>query len=139
MLRLARLDVFEPDVLVMCPALDRRADVLGAVVAPYDLRPAPPGNDLPRGSDHTLWGQREIDLDTQGFAVEVINDVEQSEAPAILELVVHELHGPDLVDGFRHPQRFRFALTSRLRRLCAGSALAPGRTCRCACGSIGSP
>lgn len=89
-------------------ALDRCTDVLGTVVATYDLWLAAPGNDLPQGPDHTLCGQREVDLDAQCFAVEVIHDVEQSEAPAIFELVVHEIHGPDLVDGLRHAQRFGF-------------------------------
>lgn len=48
-----------------------------------DLRLATPGNDLPQGTDHTIGGQGEIDLDAQGFAVEVINDVEQSKAPVM--------------------------------------------------------
>lgn len=106
LLELARLDVFELDAPVICPSLDRCTDVLGAVITLNDLWLAPPGNNLLQGSDHTLGRQQKVYLDAQGFAVEVINHIEQSEAPAIFELVVHEIHGPDFVHGQRHAQRF---------------------------------
>ena len=38
---------------------------------------------------------------------EVVNDVEQPIASTIRELVMHKVHRPALVDGFRHSQWFR--------------------------------
>jgi len=57
--------------------------------------------------DHPLEGQRKILLNAQRLAFEVINDVEQAQAPAVFQLVVHEVHGPDLIDGIWNGQGFR--------------------------------
>ena len=87
--------------------LDGCTDVLRPVVTTYDLWLSSPGNDLLEGANHAFGWQGEIDFDPQGFAVEVINDIEQPEVSAILQLVVHEVHGPDLIDGLRHAQWLR--------------------------------
>lgn len=49
--------------------------------------------------------QRQVNLDSQPFAVEVVEPVEQPEATSVAQLVVHEVHGPDLVDCIGHHQR----------------------------------
>jgi hypothetical protein len=43
----------------------------------------------------------------QGFPVEIVDNIEQAVAPAIRKLVMHEIHRPALVDGFRDGERFR--------------------------------
>jgi len=55
-------------------------------------------------ANHPLRGQREVNLHANGLAVEVVNDIEQSERSAVIELVVHEVHGPHLVDTLRYGQ-----------------------------------
>lgn len=117
---LAWLDVFEFDAPVIRPSLDRCTDVLGAVVTPNDLWLAPPGNDLPQGSDHTLGGQGDVDLDAQGFAVEVVNHVEQSEVPAIFELVCMKSMDQTSLKANGTLSGSGLSRTSRLRGLMRG-------------------
>jgi hypothetical protein len=56
------LDVFKPDAPLLCPALDVGADVLRAVVAADDLRPAAPGND-PKSGSYPVAGSASMGLD----------------------------------------------------------------------------
>ena len=77
---------------------------LRPVVTSKDLRLATPGNDLLQSPDHQLRGQREVHLKTQRLAVEVIDDIEQAQVPAVFESVVHEVHRPDLIDGMSNGQ-----------------------------------
>lgn len=57
LLRLARLDVIEPDVILSSPFDDRCAQVLGPVVAPNSFGPATPTDDLPQRTDHAFRWQ----------------------------------------------------------------------------------
>ena len=47
--------------------------------------------------DKTLRGQRGVDLDVQGFAIEIIDDVECAVFPAVVERIGHEIDRPDRV------------------------------------------
>ena len=38
----------------------------------------------------------------------VIYDIKQPEAPAVLELIMHKIHGPDLIDAVGYSQRLWF-------------------------------
>ena len=51
-----------------------------------------------------FWGQREVHLYAQRFTVEIIDDIEQAQVPAVLQLVVHEVHRPDLIDDLGNGQ-----------------------------------
>ena len=65
--------------------LDGRADVLRPIVtADYLRRFATPGNDL-RGvlESRAMWAVRKSTSMPSGFAVEVVNHVEQPEASAV--------------------------------------------------------
>ena len=95
LLRLARLDVFEPDAPFLSPVPNGFADVLRAVVAPDHLGLDSLANDLFQGPDHALRWQSEVHLDAQRLPVEVVDDVEQPKAASIRQLVVHAVHGPD--------------------------------------------
>src|SRR5690606_13916169 len=81
------------------------ADVLRSVVTADHARLPTPLDDLLQRADHPGRRQRQVDLDAQAFAVKVIQYVEQPEAAAVAELVVHEVHRPDLVDRIGHRQR----------------------------------
>jgi len=79
--------------------------------------------DLFQRPDHASRGQRQVDLDGQSFAIEVVEHVEQAEAATVAELVVHEVHRPDLVDRLAHRQRLDpiTAAASRIARAATSS------------------
>src|SRR5690606_39231480 len=95
----AGLDVLDPDVALFRPVHYRAADVFRTVVTANGFRLAAPFDDLFQRADHALRRQREVDFDAEPLAVVVVNDVEQSEAASVSQLVVHEVHRPGLVDG----------------------------------------
>lgn len=76
LLRLARLDERDLETVLGSPSLGCLADVFQTVVAPDHARFAASFDQLVRRPDDTFRGQREIDIDDQAFAVEVVNDVE---------------------------------------------------------------
>lgn len=66
-----------------------------------------PLNDLVQRPYNALGWQREVDINGQPFAVVIVDRVEQSDAAAIDQLVVHKVLRPRLIDGCRHGQRLR--------------------------------
>lgn len=78
MLWLVWLNVFKPNTPFLGPVLDRAADILRPVVATKDLRLAPTGNDLLQSPDHPLTWELEVHVNALCFAVEIIDDIEQS-------------------------------------------------------------
>jgi len=92
LLWLPGLCVFHPDTLLASPGAQHLADVLGTIVTGQHRRFATSLDDLLKTADHPLGGQREVRVDAQRFAVEVVDYVEQSEGASILQLVVHEVH-----------------------------------------------
>src|SRR5690606_30360812 len=88
-----------------------------AVIAPNCYRTATPVDDLFKRTNHPSRRQREVHLNTQCLAIEVVNHIQQPYATAINELVVHEIHRPDLVYGGRHRQRLRCLPYQPLTRL----------------------
>ncbi len=53
-------------------------------------------------------GRLEVDLDPERLAVEIIDNIEQSKVATVLQLVVHEVHRPCLVDLGRPHQGFGY-------------------------------
>lgn len=102
LLWLAGLDVGQGNALLLGPCHQRGTDVFGAVVDPDRQGLAAPFDDLVQGPDHPFGGQREIDLDAQALAVEVVQHVQQPELPPVGEAIGHDVHGPDQVRGLRH-------------------------------------
>lgn len=80
-------------------------------------RRTPPLDDLLQGADHPRGGQREADLGTQPLAVAIVNHVEQAYATPVGKLIVHEVHGPDPIDGLWHRQGLGFFAPQSLSRL----------------------
>jgi len=76
LLRLARLDIVQPDLPLVCPALHQAAEDLWTVVAANGRGLASPLDDLLQGTDHAFRRQRAIDLDAQGFPIEVVDHIE---------------------------------------------------------------
>jgi len=83
LLRLSRLDMGQRDTLVLGPIHKGAANIFRAVVEPDRLRCATPFDDLVQGLDNPLGGQREVDLDAQAFAVEVVENVQLAELAAV--------------------------------------------------------
>lgn len=61
-----------------------------------------------------LRRQREVDLDVERLAVEIVDHVEQLDDASIDQLVVHGIHRPDLVDDSGHRRRLRNLLDQPL-------------------------
>ena len=73
--------------------------------------------DLLQGPYHPLAWQGEVHLNAQCFSVKVINDIAQSEVSAFLQLVMHEVRRPDLIDGQWHAKWFGLLTYQALPRL----------------------
>src|SRR5690606_27933305 len=95
----------------------RAANVFRTIVATDGFRLAAPADDPIQRPGHTRGRQREVNVDVQPFAVVIVDDVEQPDTPAIRQLIVHEIHRPDLIDGFRYRQRRRLLAHQALFRL----------------------
>ena len=108
LLRLARLDEVDANAAFGGPGQRHGADVLRAVIAANDLGFATPFDDPVEGADDAFGRQGEIDLDAESLTVVVVDHIEQADATAIGQLVVHEVHRPDVIDLCRHGQRQRF-------------------------------
>lgn len=106
LLWLARLDIFELYAPCPGPINNCRAQVFGPVIAPNGQGLSPPADDLLEGADHALGRQREVNLNAQRFAVEVVDHVEHADAAPIGKLVMHEVHRPYLVQVGWHGQWF---------------------------------
>lgn len=68
--------MIKPDTLSCSPSDESAADVFRAVIATNNLRFAAPLDDLIQRPYDPLRWQREINVDGQGFPVEVVDDVE---------------------------------------------------------------
>ena len=83
------------------------AQILRAVVTANHHRLAAPFDDLVECMNRPGCQQREIDLDAQTLAVEIVEHIEEPEIAAIAELVVDEVHRPGLVNRLGHGQSLR--------------------------------
>ncbi len=63
LLRLAGLDVFNADIVVVRPTLEHITDVFRANIAADDLWRTTPFNDTLERANHALSGQGEVDFD----------------------------------------------------------------------------
>src|SRR5690554_6417011 len=79
-------------------------DVFRPVVTTDRTRFTSPLNDLIQRSDNPLCRKREVHFDAKAFTIKVINHVQQPIATPVVELIVHEVHRPTVVDRFRHSQ-----------------------------------
>jgi hypothetical protein len=101
LLRLTGLDVLDRDAQLLSP----------------DQEPATPFDDPVQTVDDPFGWQREVDLDTQSLAVEVIQHVQQPKCTAIFEAICHEVHGLGHVGCIGHGQRIGFVALQPLARL----------------------
>lgn len=86
-MRLSGLDAGQRDAVVFGPFHEGAADVFRAIVDPDRLWRAAPINHLVQGPDNPLGRQREVDLNAQALAVEVVQNVQQPELAPISERV----------------------------------------------------
>lgn len=78
LLGLAGLDVLDRNAPFLGPYQQFATDVFRAVVGPYGSRLAAPFDDAVEAPDDAFGRQREVDLDPQPLAVEVIEQVQQT-------------------------------------------------------------
>jgi hypothetical protein len=108
LLWLAGLDVLDGNPMFLSPFHQLITDLFGAVVDPYGARLAAPLDNPIKAADDTFGGQREIDLDAQAFAVEVVENIQQSKSTAIAKPISPEIHRPGHIWRVRDCQRIRF-------------------------------
>lgn len=116
--RPARLDEVQLDIGLSRPAEHRIARELGAVVELQGRRQAPQTGESREGAHNAITGKREIHLDADRLAGEIVHDRERSIFATVTEHVVHEVERPALIwtaDG-------RDGVTADV----AHTALAPG-------------
>jgi hypothetical protein len=113
----ADLDEIGADSALCSPSQRHLTDVFRAVIAADGFRFAAPFDDLVERTNHAFGWQREVDLDPETLAVEIIDDVEQPDAGPVGKLIVHEVHRPALVHGPRHCQRQRLFAHQAMARL----------------------
>ena len=107
LLRLSRLDEVDANAAFGGPGQRHGADVLRAVIAANDLGFATPFDDPVEAADDAFGRQGEIDLDAESLTIVVVDHIEQPDASAVGQLVMHEVHRPGVVDLCRHGQRQR--------------------------------
>ena len=79
------MDVLDGDAPFLGPDQQLATDVFRAAIDPYGARFAAPYDNSVETSDDPFGRQREVDLDPQPFAVEVIQHVQQPERTAIAQ------------------------------------------------------
>ena len=115
LLRFPRLNV--PDAnssFFFSPRLKNTTHIFRAVIIMNFSRAVPPFNNVLQGADYPLRRQGKINLNAEPFTVKVVHDVQEADTAAILKLVVHKVHRPYLVHGFRNRQLFRLVPLSPL-------------------------
>ena len=132
-MRVTGLNELKMDTALFGPVERHLADVLRTVVTANHRRQPSPPDQLIERSDDLLQRRREIDFDSQRFAVEIVQHIEQPNRSAVVEPVVHEVHRPHFVDAARHGQRLRLLAHQALARFDAHTNLTPGRSGKRAC------
>lgn len=77
------VNVFQSDAPFMGPSSEFGTDKLWAVVTADRLRLPAPFNDLIHRTHHTFSRERQINFHTQGFTVEVVNQIENPKTASI--------------------------------------------------------
>ena len=116
LLRLTWLAEVDVNASIFGPLHRRLPDVLGTTVAADRRRSCAPLDQLVQRLNDMFRGQREIDLDGQCLAVEIVQHIEQLKRTAVIEHVVHEVHRPRFVDPAWHRQRRRRVAHQALAR-----------------------
>ena len=117
LLGLTWLDEIDTDSALCSLSQRHRTDLFRTIIAADGVRFAAPFDDPVERTDHAFGWQREVDLDPETLAVEIIDDVEQSDAVPIGKLIVHEVHRLTLVNGHRHCQGQRLFAHQAMARL----------------------
>ena len=92
LLRVSWLDELDVNASIFGPLHRRLADVFGTIVAADHRGSSAPLDQLVQRSDDTFTGRREVDLDSQCLAIEIVQHIEQPKRTAVIEHAVHEVH-----------------------------------------------
>jgi hypothetical protein len=91
LLSFAGLDMFKPNAVFLGLYHQGPTYVFWALVDRYGLGFTAPLDELVQALDNAFCGQRDVHFNAQGFTIEVIQIVQNSNRPAIGELVHHEV------------------------------------------------
>ena len=111
LIRLARLDVVEPNALVSAPTGKHLREVFRAVVQADRVGFASPLHQPIQRVHHPGTGYVGVNHDVQGLAYTLIRDVQRAKATTVMQRVGHEVHRPLCIrssyHGHRHLDAFR--------------------------------
>ena len=108
--RLARLDKFQVDRVVLGLVSQDRRDKLWPIVHAQFARIPAPGDDPVQHTLDPLRRQADVDLYGQGFTTKVINDIECPKPTAAKQAVAHKIQRPATIDRLGYLQRHRSAI-----------------------------
>ncbi len=106
---LPRFDEFQMNPMALGPLCHRQRDKFGAVVHSDLFRIATPRSDLIEHPDNSGCRQVCIDFYTKRLSIEIVQDIECSEGPAVCEAVTHEIHRPTLIHLPWNAERHRIS------------------------------
>ena len=113
LLRLPGLKVCKLDAVFFSPSLEPMADRFRTIITAKSLRLTSPFYYLFQKADTPFSRQGKVYLNAQSLTIEIVNHIEEPIASAIFQLVMHEIHGPDVVDRLRLCKRLRLSRTMR--------------------------
>lgn len=85
------------------------AEKLWAVIGPQNIGESPFGAQPFKYANQPSAGYGCVDLHSQAFTVEIVNDVKRPEPLAGIEGIAHEVGRPDLVRTLWHSQRLFYS------------------------------
>ena len=102
---LAGLDVEDGNSLFLSPFHQFFTDVFRAIINTNSAGLAAPFDDPVQAADDAFGWQREVHLDAQTLAVEIVQHVQEPKCTSVAEAISHEVHRPGHVRRVRHRQR----------------------------------
>jgi len=102
LVRFAGLNVQNEHSGGFIPGHEVSTQEFGSVIYTQHIRQAPFAAELLKHPDEPAAGDRGVDLDSQTFPVEVVDDVERPEPFTDMERIAHKVCRPDLVRMLRN-------------------------------------
>ena len=102
LLRVARLNIVQADAPFLGPSSEFDANKFRASITANCLRLSTPFYNLIQSPHDTLRWKRKNNFHADGLPVEVVNQIEKPKTSPARQLIVHEIHRPALVAGFRN-------------------------------------
>jgi len=105
LVRFSRLNIADDHPRRLGPCDKIAAEKLRAVIGPQNIGESPFGAQPFKYANQPSASDGCIDLHSQAFTVEIVNDVKRPEPLAGIEGIAHEVGGPDLIRTLWYSQR----------------------------------